>query len=235
MPKKLPAAEEKLLRFFLKEGAAEEKIPVVAKRFRMTVGEVKRKLSLKRVQEELRIRMEPVRLEQQRQQMLADSVAEVTAKLTAEKEKAEADLKAVTRMPDMRLMGNEIEIEYALMRLMRLDPEKHGRTILASVQTSAVIAGLIEQGNTKRAIPLDRTAETGIGGVYSNLFDRLRLGASRTEETEMVDATPPPEEGVYDLTPAPPQEGSSVTKDIPFEIPRSGESIDHVPVAARPA
>lgn len=229
MPKKLPADEEKLLRFFIKEGAVEEKIPVVAKRFRLTVGGVKRKLALKRVQEELRVRMEPIRLEQQRQQMLADDVAQATAKLIADKEKAESDLKAATQMPSMELTVEVLERE--LMRIACLDAEKHGRIKLAAIQTGYVIKGVMEQGTTRRVNPPDRGAETTAGGVYTNLFDRLRLEREAKSAAEEIVVDAETEDVVYDLTPQPVE--ASRTKEIVAEMPIEGESIDVMPAAKR--
>lgn len=228
MPKKLPADEEKLLRFFIKEGAADEKIPVVAKRFRMTVGVVTRKLGLKRVQEELRVRMEPVRLEQQRQQMLADDVAKVTAQLIEDKEKAENALKAATQMPAMSVTGNELIIEQELMRLVRLDPEKHGRIKLASIQTAFVVAGLMEQGTTRRVSPPERNPEAAAAGVYTNLFDRLRLerDAKAATPEPVAEMIPDAEivEDVFDLTPPPVD--ASRTKVSTRVLPPVGEVIE---------
>lgn len=238
MPTKLPADEEKLLRFFIKEGATEEKIPVVANRFRMKLGDVKRKLALKRVQEELRIRMEPVRLEQQRQQMLADSVAEATAKLIADKEKAEAELKAATTMPSMELTVDLLERELA--RLVCLDGEKHGRIKLSAIQTGYVIKGVMEQGNARRVNPVDKPLDDKPAGVYTNVFDRLRLERESTPETvpeNVIEASLV--DGVYDLTPTPtvqlpaknislipPSTEAFRTKEKPAEMPPEGESLD---------
>jgi hypothetical protein len=230
MPK-LPAVEEKVLRFYIKEGGVEEKIPVVAKRYRMTVPAVTRMLKLKRVQDALRTRMEPVRLEQMKQQMVADAVQQAVADLQAKKDEAERRLKEVLDVPLMPVQGNELVIEQELMRLVRLCPEKYGAIKLASIKTAFVVAGLMEQGTTKRVIPPEGKGEITGGGVYQNLFDRQRQLQAGTEPTNVTPVAPPPTppEEVFDLTP----QKVMAPEPAAFKMPPPGEAIDPVATAAK--
>lgn len=229
MPK-LPAVEEKILRFYIKEGAVEEKVPVVAKRYRMTEPAVKKILKLKRVQEALRVRMEPVRLEQERQKLVADAVAQVTAKAEADKAEAERKLNEVLNVPLIPVQGNELRIDHELMRLVQLCPEKYGAIKLAAIKTAYVVAGLMEQGTTKRVIPADGKTEAS-GGVYQNLFDRQRQLEAGAEPVNAAVPPQPPiiEDQIFDLTPPKVQ----APEPVALKIPPPGEAIDPIRAAVR--
>ena len=67
--------EEYFISLYVKEGAVEEKIAYAERRASLEPGTGHRILQRKRVQEEIKARMEPVRLEQMRQQQLGDAVA----------------------------------------------------------------------------------------------------------------------------------------------------------------
>ncbi len=232
MPKELPAKEANFLRHYVKEGAVEEKIRAIEKRLRLRVGAGAKLLKLKRVQEALREMMEPIRLEQQRQEMLGQAVEEVTAKLQAEKIELEARLAAATQMPLMVVTGNTDVIEQELMRLVRLDPEKHGRIKLASIQTAFVVAGLMEQGTTRRVVPAEMPTPGNTTGIYQSLFDRMRAAPAEAEGVPAPPALPAADEAeVFDLTPqvaAPVSRGTKGEGAAPVQVPREGESIDPV-------
>lgn len=234
MPTKLDPKEANFLRRYVKEGAVEEKIPAIEKRLRLRVGTGVKFLKLKRVQDALRVMMEPIRLEQERQAMVGKAVEECTAKLQAEKAELEARLAAATQMPDMRVTGNTEAIEHELMRLVRLDPERHGGIKLASIKTALVVAGLMEQGTTRRVIPPDDPGKGTAPGIYQSLFDRQRQQEKLLEGnvTPPPPALPPAEEAeVFDLTP---QAAIIVPRGTKgeSELPKEGESIDPVVVAA---
>lgn len=229
MPRKLPADEEKFLRAYVKEGGVEEKIRIAEQRTRLKVGTGVKILKLKRVQDALRERMEPVRLEQQRQEMLAEAVQQVTAKLEAEKSAAEAKLNEVLQLPLIAVQGNELKIEQELMRLVCLCPEKYGGIKLAAIKTAFVVAGLMEQGTTRRVIPADREAGVASSGVYANVFDRLRLEQG-TQPAAIETLPPPPADEVFDLTPP----KVLAPEPVALKIPPPGEAIDPVRVAAKP-
>jgi hypothetical protein len=212
---------------------------VVAKRYRMTAAAVRAKFKLKRVQDALKERMEPVRLEQERQRMVAEAAAEVTAKLEAEKADLEARLKAATEMPAIDVLADTcgVVIGQELMRLVRLDPERHGRVKHEAIKTAYVVRGLMKQGNTERIIPPDPNDKGGVGGIYSSLFDRLRVeSGSEAPPLPAPTAATPPEppvlEGevhaVFDLTPNPTPLPARTA--APPVMPPPGEALHAVPV-----
>lgn len=227
MPRKLPPGEEKFLRLYVKEGAIDEKIPVVEKRLRLRKGTGAKLLKFKRVQNALRETTEPIRLEQERQEMVGKAVDEVTAKLQAEKVELEARLAAATQMPAMVVAGNTDVIEQELMRLVRLDPERHGRIKLASIQTAFVVAGLMEQGTTRRVVPAEMQTPGNTTGIYQSLFDRMRAAPAAAPPT-----LPAADEAeVFDLTPSSAAHVSRETKgesSVQVQVPLEGEPIDPV-------
>lgn len=224
MPR-LPAIEEKILRFYIKEGGTEEKIPLVAQRYRMTVAAVTKILKLKRVRDTLEVRMAPVRMEQEKQRLLADAVAQATAKAEAEKAEAEKRLHEVLNIQLIPVQGNETRIDHELMRLVQLDPEKYGGIKLAAIKTAYVVAGLMEQGTTRRVIPAEGKPDAA-AGVYQNLFDRQRQQLPVGDQTvEVSPTTQPqaPDEQVFDLTPPKPK-----APEPPLQMPPAGEAIEQI-------
>lgn len=231
MPK-LPAKEEKLLRFYIQEGATEDKIPVVAARFKQTEAAVRKVLKLKRVQDELEKRMAPMRLEQERQRLVAEAVEQTTAKLMAEKAELEEELRKATEMPRIDVPGNEHIIGQELMNLVRLDGTKYGGVKLAAIKTAYVIAGIMDMGTTKRSIPPESSNPAGGPGIYASHFDRLRElpaapPAPDPATPPVIDAPPEPEDGVYDLVPSDkpvtPAAPTPANKEI--KLPPPGEAL----------
>lgn len=231
MPKKLPAQEEKFLRHYVKEGGVEEKIRDVERRLRLKMGTGARFLKLKRVQDVFKEMMEPIRLEQQRQALVGAAVAEATAKLEAEKAEAEKKLNEVLSIQLIPVQGNETRIDHELMRLVQLDPEKYGGIKLAAIKTAYVVAGLMEQGTTRRVIPADGKPETAGGGVYQNLFDRQRQLAAGAEPTNVPNVTsvPPADDQVFDLTPV----KVLAPEPVELHIPPPGEAIEPMAIPAK--
>lgn len=230
MPKKLPADEERFVRCYIKEGGVEEKLPEAEKRARLKKGAGAQLLKKKRVADAVRERMEPVRLEQMKQKMLADAVEQVTADLKAKADAAENKLAEVLNIPRIPVQGNELVIEEELMRLVQLCPEKYGGIKLAAIKTAFVVAGLMEQGTTRRVAPAEGKNEGSAGGgVYQNLFDRqrqLEAGGSVTNVTNVTPAPalPPAEEHVFDLTPV----KVLAPEPVALVMPQPGEAIDPV-------
>jgi hypothetical protein len=122
------------------------------------------------------------RLEQERRRLVGDAVAPAMAKLEAENAELKKSLAILTQLPDMRVDG--VILEHRLMKLVHLDPERHGRLVLTAIQTSLVIAGLIEQGNMRRAVPPEN-ARRG-PDIYTSLFDRLRLEQANNPSPEVI-------------------------------------------------
>lgn len=240
-PKKLPALHEKIVQQYIKEGAVPEKMAVVEKRFRLKKGAVAKVLKLKAVQAALQARLGPLQMEQQRQQMVGDAVAEVTAKLERENQEFKAQIGDIKAVSNIRVTGNEELLEQRLMQLvLGLDMKKHPSTILDALKTSFVVAGVMRQGNTERVQRTESPAAAG--GIYQNLFERKRLEAGQKTEAgpsptaqddkkDVVDAVAGAD-GVFDLMPGT-GKAAEPPADVPqgkreFVLPAAGESIDAV-------
>ena len=142
---KLTAKEKEkfFIGLYVKEGAIEEKIPYAERRACLKPGAGHRILKRKKVQEEIKARMEPVRLEQMRQQLVGDAVAQVTAKLQADKDRIERELGRLMAVPNMKVDGELLE--GALMRLiLGLELEEHPKVILEAIRAALVVTGTLE-------------------------------------------------------------------------------------------
>jgi len=135
--------EKYFIGLYVKEGAIEEKIPYAERRASLKPGNGHRILKRKKVQEEIKTRMEPVRLEQLRQQLVGDAVAQVTANLQVEKDRIQRELDTLMAVPNMKVDG-EI-LEHKLMRLVvGLDWEKHPKVKLEAIKAAYVVNGTLE-------------------------------------------------------------------------------------------
>lgn len=232
MPMKLTKDEGRFLKHYVKLGGVAEMTAEAERLARLKAGTGAKMLRLKRVAEAVEKQMAPVRLEQERQRMVADAVAEVTAKMAAETAELKQQLANATQMPPLTVADGGVVIEQELMRLVRLCPEKHGRVKLASIQTALVVSGMIEQGNTKRTLPPENPL-AATAGVYTALFERQRLAAGPAgSEVPAAAGASAPSEGavleaeVFDIVPpknmagvpAPRVQGAAV-------LPAAGESI----------
>ena len=243
--RKLTAEEHRLIRRFVTEGATDEKIARAAQLAKLSEAKARVILKRPRVQLEIHRRMEPVRLEHERQNLVADAVAQITAKLEAQaaaerlaREAAEKELAAVIAVPRMKVA--EDELEHQLMRLVvGLDQDKHPQVKLAAIQAGYVILGAIEHGTTRRVIPMDKPGSSDAANVYTSLFARIRqerltAGASEPAEIGDPDAplpaakaekpAPPDLTGVFELTP-----GKIAQRSAPLAMPEPGEALEEPP------
>jgi hypothetical protein len=178
----LTTDEQRFIRSYVKVGAVEEKIELAERRARLKAGAGKRMLGRAHVLAEVHLRMEPVRTEQMRQKLLGDTVAEVTkqleektAKAQAEAEKAASELSAIIACPE-KLKCRPDLLEDALMRMaIGLDQILHPGVKLDAIRTALVVAGIMEQGTTRRVGLPDVEGTSGqAAGIYQGLFGRLR-------------------------------------------------------------
>jgi ABC-type phosphate transport system auxiliary subunit len=109
--------------------------------------------------------MEPVRLEQMRQQLVGDAAAQVTAKLQADNDRIKRELDTLMAVPNMNVEGELLEHE--LMRfVVGLDQEKHPIAKLEAIKAAFVVNGTLEIKSTgwlrRRtwALRSERTDET---------------------------------------------------------------------------
>ena len=199
--------EKYFISLYVKLGAVEEKISYAERRASLKPGTGHRILQRKKVQEEIQARMEPVRLERMRQQLLGDAAAVAHEALQNDLTKKVAGI-----------CQQKIEVEVLDHELMRmvvgLDWDKHPKVKLEAIIAAYVVNGTLESGNTRRIIPPE-SANAGQPGMYMSLFQQLSLDAP---------PGPPP----APLFPEP--EEPPVPGDTP--LPPPGEAIDES--AAKP-
>jgi hypothetical protein len=229
MPRKMLVRDKRFIEMYVLEGATEDKIRVAEKRARVRAGTGKRLLKRKTVQDELRRRLQIVKDEQEQQKLVGDAVAAKTATLQAENAELKQKLGAITSMPDMRVVGHTVELEHHLMRIVRLDPEKFAPIKLAAIKTGFVVAGIMEDGRGRLVTPPDDNPSKSVPGIYSSVFDRMRLGnGEKVLDAEVVPAQAKPDEAeVFDLIPQPPAPAVSV------KLPPEGESLIPPPKQAQ--
>lgn len=185
----LTADEQRFIHSYVKLGGVEDKIELAEKRAHLKPGTGRRMLGRAPVLAEVHLRMEPKRMEQMRQQMLGDTVAEVTkrleekaAKAQAEARAAERELSAIIACPEKLKVRPDL-LEDALMRMaVGLDMNIHPQAKLSAIQAAFVVAGIMEQGTTRRVGPMegDIPGERA-AGIYQGLFGRLRAERQASE------------------------------------------------------
>lgn len=231
MPKKLPKDEEKFLRYYVREGGVAEKIVVAERAARLKAGTGAKMLKLKRVQDALRERLEPLRLEQQRQELVGAAVAEATAKQQEELNVLRAEATKIKTYENLSIQGNTTLLEQELMRVaLGLDMNVHGRVKLEYIKTALVIGGLMEQGTTRRVGPTEMDPSNKAPSVYAAVFNRLRDAENNHPVPVEVMPDSPTIEGVFDLVPV----KAAAVVPTATAMPPAGESIDApVPVARK--
>lgn len=193
--------ERYFVSLYVKEGAVEEKIPYAERRASLKPGTGQKILQRKKVQEEINARMEPMRVEQMRQQLLGDAAA-------AAHEILQNDLtKKVARICKEK---TEVEVlDHELMRMV-VGLEKHPKAKLAAIITAYVVIGTLETNRMRRARPRETITRQASNGMYTSLFERMNLAdGSKPAASPYL-----PDDKVC--------EGA---------LPLSGESIDDLPTA----
>ena len=252
LPKDRPltADEQRFIHSYVKVGGIEEKIELAERRIHLKPGTGRRMLARAPVLAEVHLRMEPKRMEQMRQQMLGDTVAEVTKRLEEKTAKAQADaaaaereLSAIIAMPD-KLKCRPDLLEDVLMRMaLGLDPMIHPGAKLDAIRTAFVIAGIMEQGTTRRVGPMegDIPGERA-AGIYQGLFGRLRAERLPVSESAGQPVSPlasqqvgesasqrVSEPAAYDLMPrSQPMADSEGSPGAPVALPAFGELVDEL-------
>jgi hypothetical protein len=98
-------------------------------------------LQRKKVQEEIQARMEPVRLEQMRQHVLGEAIAQAKVALQEELVKTAATIKEMNIAPDV--------LEGQLMQIaVGLDWDKHPKVKLEAIKAAFVVNGTLEIKST---------------------------------------------------------------------------------------
>lgn len=139
--------ERYFISLYVKGGGTDGGIPYAERRACLKPGTGRIILQRKEVQDEISVRMEPVRLQQMYQQMVSDAVAQVTAKLRADRDRIQRELDTLMAVPDMNV-DREL-LEGSLMRLvLGLDWEKHPKVMLEAIKVAAVASGIMEIRST---------------------------------------------------------------------------------------
>jgi hypothetical protein len=126
---------------YVRAGAVEEKISYCEKRAALEPGEGAKILKRKAVQEEIDRRMEPVRLEQMRQHVLGEAVAQAKAAMQEDLIKKGATIKEMNIAPDV-LEGQLMQI------VVGLDWDKHPKVMLDAIKAALVVTGTLEIKST---------------------------------------------------------------------------------------
>jgi hypothetical protein len=197
MPKK-PAAklsakerEKWFITLFVNAGATEQAIAKCEKRAKLSPGEGKQILRKKVVKVEIERRMQPIRDEQKRQQMITDAAA-------IAKQSLQDDLSSkVTAIQRMTIQPEVLEHELMMM-VVGLNMHMWPKEKLDAIKAAYIVKGTIEANNSRRITPPENQQPESSPGLYTSLFNRLALGPPKAESAPVA-----AEEGVYDLVPEP--------------------------------
>ena len=220
----LSREEQRFIGRFVKLGGNPEKVSECERLSKIKHGEGAKMLKRAHVAEEIKRRLQPLHLEHLRQEVLADAIAAVTAKLAADKLKAEqeaaaaaAEVKDLIEAP--RMAVNVQDLEHELMRLVKhLNMELHPQVKLAAIQAAFVVSGILENGNVRRVAPKDPGDSTFNNVIYGDLFDKMHtLREQGPQSTQTIEAEPE----IFDLMPH---------QQLPagVELPRPGEEIESI-------
>lgn len=204
--------KEKECRFislYVERGAVPQHISYCEKRACLKVGEGVKILTRKAVQEEIERRMQPVRANQLHQA----TVTEATQKAKAAMEEALAQQVELIKLHKLDFSV----LEGRLMQMvLGLNMHTWPKELLEAIKVAMVVHGAIESGHTRRITPPENPQSDSPSGLYTSLFERLKLAPPKT------DAPPAAEEaGVYDLIPQ-----AKTTVPPGATMPVAGESID---------
>jgi len=197
--------EKYFISLYVKEGAVEEKIPYAERRASLKPGTGHSILQRRKVQEEIKARMEPVRLEQIRQQLLGDAVAVAHEALQNALTKKVAGI--CQHKIDVEVLEHEL-----MLGVVGLDWNKHPKAKLEAIIAGYVVNGTLESNATRRVIPPNNANSHASPGIYESLFTR-----------PIANATPPSLE-------APPERSRYDQAD--GTLPSSCESIDDLPTSS---
>lgn len=163
--------EKYFISLYVKAGATEEKIPYAERRASLKPDTGHRILQRKKVQEEIQACMEPVRLEQMRQQHLGDAAAVAHEALQNDLTKKVAGI--CQQKVDVEVLDHE------LMRMVvGLDQDKHPKAKLEAIIAGYVVIGTLETNSARRVIPPNNANSHASPGIYESLFTRLIANAT---------------------------------------------------------
>jgi hypothetical protein len=207
----LKEKEKYFVSLYVKEGAIDEKIRYAERRASLKPGTGQGILQRKKVQEEIKARMEPVRFEQIRQQLLGDAAAvghEALQNDLTEKVQGICQQKIDVEVLDHELMRMVVGLDFNIFPKEKLN----------AIMAAYVVIGKLEGKGMRCVIPPGN--DTGATkNFYTSIFDRQNnsTDAGSNEIYELYPKAPQVENDFDDVTP-----------------PRSGASIDGTVVPQRP-
>lgn len=204
---------------YVKQGASKDKIPACEKRAHLKPGSGKKILARKSVKEDIARRLQPIEIEQIRQQTITDSV---------EAARAQFERQLSATLDHIKL--HKIDFEVLQGRLMQgvigLDIHRNPSELLDYIKTAMVVHGSIQSGNTKRISPLEESKENPAASVYTALFNRTSPSLTPPEKPSESEANE--QDGtVSDLYPGQPT--PPPVKLTPDALPPIGESLEEAP------
>lgn len=224
--KTLSRDEQRFIGYWVKESANPERMSYCERRAGIKAGTGDRMLKRAHVADEIKRRMVPAALEQERQRLVSEAVAAVISELEKRTARAEADAKAaeaeVTALAEAPKMAvNTPQLEHELMRLaVHLDIERHPQVKLAAIQAAFVVSGVLENGNVRRVQPKEPGDASFQNAIYGDLFDEMhRQREMAGQPPKMIEAQAEPQ--VFDLIPHDP-----VPENL--DIPPEGETIENI-------
>lgn len=220
MPKKsVKENEKKFVTLYLKYGAVEECIANCERRSRLKPGSGKKILARKTIQKQINQQLEPVRMQQMRQAVIAEATDKAVVRV---KEEISAKVSEIHRQG----LDETILIHELMTGAIVLNVHQHPGDKLAYIKAGLVLVGSLESTSLGRRIQPLNEVPGAQSNVYESIFDRPRL----TESTAPTTLESPSGEPA-DLFPQP----ARAVTPVPTIIPPMGESIIEEKPAAKPS
>jgi hypothetical protein len=203
--------------FINKFQADSANVAACEKRAHLKAGSGLKILKRKKVQEEIRLRMEATRQEQARAQQLSEAVAKAEERL---QERLAKNVGEVQR----KKIALEVLDHELMCGVEGLDWNRFPKEKLDAIKAAYIVYGTLESGNTRRLIPPEHLQQNQGQGTYSSLFERLALKSPSGSALE----APSEQDGVYDLIPRP-----AAPVAVAEAFPAPGEPIQDSPPTSK--
>ena len=217
--KELTLKERQLyfIRAYVRKGATPEHIPACEKQAQLKPGDGKKLLEKPWAKLELQERLEPIKMEQQRQAILSEVVP--IAKLTMEKQ-----LAATYEEIKMHTLDFDVLRGRLMQGVLGIDMNRFPDVLLDYIKTGMVVHGTIQSGNTKKISPPEEHEDNPAALVYTPLFAPKPPESGEAANASQA-AQEKPQEGVYDLYPTDPSRPPAKAEFLP-PLPPPGASIE---------
>lgn len=213
--------EQRFVIHFLREGATPEVVHIAERKARMKAGEGKKVLRRKHVQEEIHRRKVLVEYEENRL-IAKDSID-------------------AAKRDDERDMVTLHKIESALDKVIALDAEKHGQTVLKAIELGLIYTGSIRDGNKvklstvdplgqDKGKPDDGEMKPREEGFYASIFAGMKAGGDGNGGAAVAAAPLMPEEEDSPAPPKPPVPPPAPAKPAPTAKPAAKKSSPQIEI-----